>query len=114
MTEEPVEIRRKRLIHRSLYTGMKETDLLLGAFARKELPGLVERYGIGIEVGDLGGQRRQIALRAVAHGRSSRRSSSGVFRLAKRSGSGKLQQPAPIEDIHSPIRRPPALIQASS
>jgi succinate dehydrogenase flavin-adding protein (antitoxin of CptAB toxin-antitoxin module) len=40
MIEEPVEIRRKRLIHRSLYTGMKETDLLLGAFARKELPGL--------------------------------------------------------------------------
>lgn len=31
---EPIEIRRKRLIHRSLYTGMKETDLLLGAFAR--------------------------------------------------------------------------------
>jgi antitoxin CptB len=32
--DEPIEIRRKRLIHRSLYTGMKETDLLLGAFAR--------------------------------------------------------------------------------
>jgi succinate dehydrogenase flavin-adding protein (antitoxin of CptAB toxin-antitoxin module) len=40
MIEEPVEIRRKRRIHRSLYTGMKETDLLLGAFARKVLPGL--------------------------------------------------------------------------
>ena len=40
MTEEPVEIRRKRLIHRSLYTGMKETDLLLGAFARHTLPDL--------------------------------------------------------------------------
>jgi succinate dehydrogenase flavin-adding protein (antitoxin of CptAB toxin-antitoxin module) len=36
---ETLEIRRKRLIHQSLYTGMKETDLLLGAFARRHLPG---------------------------------------------------------------------------
>ncbi|MBP7066033.1 succinate dehydrogenase assembly factor 2 [Ferrovibrio sp.] len=36
---EPIEIRRKRLIHRSLYTGMKETDLLLGGFAQAYLPG---------------------------------------------------------------------------
>jgi succinate dehydrogenase flavin-adding protein (antitoxin of CptAB toxin-antitoxin module) len=36
MTED-ITIRRKRLIHRSLYTGMKETDLLLGGFARKYL-----------------------------------------------------------------------------
>ena len=34
MSAEPIDSRRKRLIHRSLYTGMKETDLLLGAFAR--------------------------------------------------------------------------------
>lgn len=40
MTEEPIAIRRKRLIHRSLYTGMKETDLLLGAFARQTLADL--------------------------------------------------------------------------
>ncbi|WP_334129149.1 succinate dehydrogenase assembly factor 2 [Sneathiella sp.] len=38
MTED-IAIRRKRLIHRSLYTGMKETDLLLGGFARKYLDG---------------------------------------------------------------------------
>ncbi len=48
MSPEPVEIRRKRLIHRSLYTGMKETDLLLGPFARRELPGfppaLLDQY----------------------------------------------------------------------
>ena len=37
--DEPIEIRRKRLIHRSRYTGMKETDLLLGAFARRYVPG---------------------------------------------------------------------------
>jgi antitoxin CptB len=36
---EPIEIRRKRLIHRSRYTGMKETDLLLGAFALRYVPG---------------------------------------------------------------------------
>lgn len=37
---EAIELRRKRLLHRSLYTGMKETDLLLGAFARAHLAGL--------------------------------------------------------------------------
>jgi antitoxin CptB len=36
---ESLEIRRKRLIHRSIYTGMKETDILLGAFARAHVPG---------------------------------------------------------------------------
>lgn len=45
---EPIEIRRKRLTHRSLYTGMKETDLLLGAFARRHVaafdPGQLDRY----------------------------------------------------------------------
>lgn len=39
---ESLEIRRKRLIHHSLYTGMKETDLLLGAFARQHVPGFAE------------------------------------------------------------------------
>lgn len=37
MTEN-LEIRRKRLIYRSCYTGMKETDLLLGEFARRHVP----------------------------------------------------------------------------
>ena len=45
---ESIDIRRKRLTHRSLYTGMKETDLLLGAFARAHLGGLdaaqLDRY----------------------------------------------------------------------
>ena len=35
---ETLDARRKRLIHRSLYTGMKETDLLLGPFARAHVP----------------------------------------------------------------------------
>lgn len=35
---ETIEIRRKRLIHRSRYTGMKETDLLLGQFAQRYVP----------------------------------------------------------------------------
>lgn len=35
---ESLEHRRKRLIHRSQYTGMKETDLLLGPFARRFVP----------------------------------------------------------------------------
>ena len=41
--DEPIEIRRKRLIHRSLYTGMKETDLLLGAFARASVGAFASR-----------------------------------------------------------------------
>lgn len=35
---ESLEERRRRLIYRSLYTGMKETDVLLGPFARRHLP----------------------------------------------------------------------------
>lgn len=34
--------RRKKLLYRSSYTGTKETDLLLGAFARATLPKLDE------------------------------------------------------------------------
>lgn len=36
MTED-ITIHRKRLLHRSRYTGMKETDLMLGRFANKYL-----------------------------------------------------------------------------
>ena len=35
---EDLETRRKRLIFRSCYTGMKETDILLGTFAKRYLP----------------------------------------------------------------------------
>lgn len=41
MTED-IETRRKRLLHRSLYTGMKEVDILLGSFARRNLPTFTE------------------------------------------------------------------------
>jgi antitoxin CptB len=34
--------RRKKLLYRSAYTGTKETDLLLGAFARRHLATLTE------------------------------------------------------------------------
>lgn len=55
MTED-IAIRRKRLIHRSLYTGMKETDLLLGGFARKHLesfsPEELDIYEQLLEAGD--------------------------------------------------------------
>ena len=53
---EPLEIRRKRLIHRSVYTGMKETDILLGAFARAHVPGFdagqCDRYEHLLGAGD--------------------------------------------------------------
>jgi succinate dehydrogenase flavin-adding protein (antitoxin of CptAB toxin-antitoxin module) len=35
---ETLEARRRRLIYRSRYTGMKETDLLLGPFATRYVP----------------------------------------------------------------------------
>jgi antitoxin CptB len=35
-------VRRKRLLYRSAYTGTKETDLLLGSFARRHLATLTE------------------------------------------------------------------------
>ncbi len=45
---ETLEERRRRLIHRSRYTGMKETDLLLGPFATRHVPGFsveqLDRY----------------------------------------------------------------------
>lgn len=39
MTETD-DMMRKRLIYRASYTGMKETDLLLGQFAKLHLPSL--------------------------------------------------------------------------
>ena len=39
MTETD-DMMRKRLIYRASYTGMKETDLLLGQFAKMHLPDL--------------------------------------------------------------------------
>ena len=42
MSESP-QARRKRLIHRSVSTGMKETDILLGAFARAHVPEFDDR-----------------------------------------------------------------------
>lgn len=45
---ETSEARRRRLIYRSRYTGMKETDLLLGPFAVRHVPGFsleqLDRY----------------------------------------------------------------------
>ena len=40
---ETREIRLKRLIYQASYTGMKETDLLLGHFAAEHLAGLDDR-----------------------------------------------------------------------
>lgn len=37
-----LDARRKKLIYRSAYTGTKETDLLLGAFARASIADLDE------------------------------------------------------------------------
>ncbi|MGB2263450.1 MAG: succinate dehydrogenase assembly factor 2, partial [Candidatus Puniceispirillaceae bacterium] len=38
-----LSIRVRRLIYQSSYTGMKETDLLLGHFAKAHLPDLTDR-----------------------------------------------------------------------
>ena len=48
--------RRRRLIHRSRYTGMKETDLVLGQFAARYVPGFtpeqLDRYEQLLAAGD--------------------------------------------------------------
>lgn len=53
---EPHQDRVRRLIYRSSYTGMKETDLLLGQFARRHLAGLshsdLDDYERLLEAGD--------------------------------------------------------------
>ena len=55
-TKETRENRIKRLIYRSIYTGTKETDLLLGNFARRNLDGfndqLLDEYEALIENSD--------------------------------------------------------------
>ncbi|MBT3398952.1 MAG: succinate dehydrogenase assembly factor 2 [Rhodospirillaceae bacterium] len=56
MTKETRENRIKRLIYRSTYTGTKETDLLLGTFAKRNLDGfneaLLDEYEALIENSD--------------------------------------------------------------
>lgn len=39
---EPIELRRKRLLWRSHHRGIREMDLLMGAFARARLPTMTE------------------------------------------------------------------------
>ena len=48
MTETD-EMMRRRLIYRASYTGMKETDLLLGQFAKRHLPELDRKSLIEFE-----------------------------------------------------------------
>lgn len=53
---ESLDSRRRRLIHRSIYTGMKETDLLLGPFAARYVPDFssaqLDRYEHLLAAGD--------------------------------------------------------------
>ena len=53
---ESRESRIKRLIYRAIYTGMKETDLLLGQFAQLHLHSLddtgLEAFEVLLEAGD--------------------------------------------------------------
>ena len=50
------DTRVRRLVYQSSYTGMKETDLLLGRFARDHLAGLsdleLDHYEALLEAGD--------------------------------------------------------------
>lgn len=53
---ESRDTRVRRLVYQSSYTGMKETDLLLGRFARDHLAGLsdleLDHYEALLEAGD--------------------------------------------------------------
>lgn len=55
-TEDALEIRRRRLMYRSTYTGTKETDIILSRFAERNLPTFNERqmelYERMLEAGD--------------------------------------------------------------
>jgi succinate dehydrogenase flavin-adding protein (antitoxin of CptAB toxin-antitoxin module) len=56
MTSEMLSNRARRLIYQASYTGMKETDLLLGHFAKAHLPGLnddeLDDFEALLDVGD--------------------------------------------------------------
>ena len=56
MTSEKFSNRARRLIYQASYTGMKETDLLLGHFAKVHLPELddseLDDFEALLEVGD--------------------------------------------------------------
>ena len=53
---DSIEIRVRRLVYQASYTGMKETDLLLGHFAKKHLPNLtneqLDMFEALLEAGD--------------------------------------------------------------
>ena len=53
---EPRSTRIRRLVYQSSYTGMKETDLLLGRFAQDHLAGLsdeeLDHYEALLDAGD--------------------------------------------------------------
>lgn len=40
MTDQPIDIRRKRLLHCARYRGFKEADILVGGFAEAALPAM--------------------------------------------------------------------------
>ena len=60
MTQKPAletdEMMMRRLVYRASYTGMKETDLLLGQFAKQHLPRLsraqLEEFEALLDAGD--------------------------------------------------------------
>lgn len=60
MTQKPAletdEMMMRRLVYRASYTGMKETDLLLGQFAKQHLPHLsraqLEEFEALLDAGD--------------------------------------------------------------
>ena len=53
---DSTEIRVRRLVYQASYTGMKETDLLLGQFAKNHLPNLndeqLDMFEALLEAGD--------------------------------------------------------------
>lgn len=40
MTDQPMDDRRKKLLHRARYRGFKEADILVGGFAEAALPAM--------------------------------------------------------------------------
>jgi antitoxin CptB len=55
-SEDPIEVRRRRLLYRSEHRGNKENDILLGQFARAHLKGFdtvqLDQYEALLDEGD--------------------------------------------------------------
>ncbi len=49
MAVDPLDLRRKKILHRARYRGFREADLLIGGFAEEAVPAMSDRDLDGFE-----------------------------------------------------------------